>query len=815
MSQNKMLIDATHKEETRVVVVRGNRVEEFDFESQNKAPLKGNIYLAKITRVEPSLQACFVEYGGNRHGFLAFSEIHPDYYQIPVADREALLAEEAEAARREDEGDDEKPKRFQKRRKRGKEAAKTVDSETISEELTEAAEHADGVEPTAMIVEDEAEEEEQIEQLGESDSNDDAREMRMTPLRRKYKIQDVIRRKQVVLIQVVKEERGNKGAAVTTYLSLAGRYSVLMPNTARGGGISRKITQGGDRKRLKEVVGELDVPQGMGVILRTAGANRTGQEIKRDFEYLLRVWETIRDLTLKSHAPQLVHEEGSLIKRSIRDLYGKEVDEVWVAGEEGYAEARDFMKMLMPTHAKNVVAYREPASLFARFGVEQQLDAMYSTTVTLKSGGYIVLNQTEALVAVDVNSGKATKEHHIEDTALKTNLEAADEVARQLRLRDLAGLIVVDFIDMEEHRNNRTVEKRLKDALKNDRARIQVGRISHFGLLEMSRQRLRSGMMESSSEKCAHCMGSGIVRSKASVALHILRALEEHLLKNPLHNVILTTRQDVALYILNVKRGHIAALELQYKVTIEVVVGETDGAHLFTVSKGEQVLTPESAYRPEITKPKFEASHEEGDVEEEIEAEVEEVAPAGETEEEGRNRRNRRKRNRRRNKGDRSDATPVVSTEEFIDYNPDAPVVIEAETVVEEVAAPEKRTRGRRKKDVAVEAVVTEEAAVSEEVSEGEEPKRGLRRGKYGRLDRRPRRDREEGETASEPKAIEVKFVEPAPTPVSVVAPPVVIATPVAEVEAPAPRQRRLPDPEPIIEAPVTDAPVKKGWWRR
>ena len=414
--------------------------------------------------------------------------------------------------------------------------------------------------------------------------------------RRQYKIQEVIKRRQVMLVQVVKEERGTKGAALTTYLSLAGRYCVLMPNTARGGGISRKITSADDRKKLREIAEELEVPEGMGVILRTAGAARTKAEVKRDFEYLLRIWEQVRDLTLKSTAPTLVYEEGSLVKRSIRDLYSKDIDEIVVAGENGYNDAKEFMRMLMPSHAKNVKLYQDTQPIFTRYGIESQLDAMFSPTVQLRSGGYIVINQTEALVAIDVNSGRSTREHHIEDTALKTNVEAAEEVARQLRLRDLAGLIVIDFIDMDEKRNNRTVERRLKDALRNDRARIQVGRISHFGLMEMSRQRIRTSVLESSTEKCPHCGGTGHVRSVSSVALQLLRSIEEMLLKGATHNLIVRTRPEIALYVLNHKRAHLRGLEERFQITLTVNADEEVGGQIgFTIDRGEQVMTLEQA----------------------------------------------------------------------------------------------------------------------------------------------------------------------------------------------------------------------------
>ena len=504
----KMLIDAAHPEETRVAVLDGNRVEDFDFETANRKQLRGNIYLAKVTRVEPSLQAAFVEYGGNRHGFLAFSEIHPDYYAIPSADQEEIKAELA-AAEAESESADEDEEALDERRRR--------------------------------------------------------------ILTRRYKIQEVVRRRQIMLVQVVKEERGNKGAALTTYLSLAGRYCVLMPNTGRGGGISRKITQATDRKRLKKIAQELEVPQGQGLIIRTAGAKRTKTEIKRDYEYLSRAWETIRDETMKSIAPALIYEESSLVKRAIRDLYDKDVDEVHVAGEAAYKEAKDFVRMLLPSHAKRVHLWKETSPIFAKHGVEKQLDSIYSPIVTLKSGGYIVINQAEALVAIDVNSGRATRERNIEQTAFKTNLEAADEAARQMRLRDLAGLIVIDFIDMEENKNDRAVEKRMKDNLRFDRARVQMGKISGFGLLELSRQRRRTGVLEGTSHVCPHCEGAGRVRSVESAALALLRALDEISIKQK--GAVLEARAatDVALYLLNEKRDAIAALETNNRVTVRVL----------------------------------------------------------------------------------------------------------------------------------------------------------------------------------------------------------------------------------------------------
>ncbi|MGI8526877.1 MAG: Rne/Rng family ribonuclease [Pseudolabrys sp.] len=704
---NKMLIDATHPEETRVVVLRGNRVEEFDFESANRKQLRGNIYLAKVTRVEPSLQAAFVDYGGNRHGFLAFSEIHPDYYQIPVADRQALIEDDARQHRDDEAEHERRSGRHGRGRHRSRNAHRrdeavrsepraaqavqdtphteeTLGGETqdvtaipIGENMAGALpvpEHSTGLLPNdsgdaaAAHAQGEADdhghdrsdhdrhdhehtpehqdheaaddheernagetyesaeaatpessepvaangneampaqenenggehpEEDVVESVGGADALEEAQERAPRVRPRQYKIQEVIKRRQVMLVQVVKEERGTKGAALTTYLSLAGRYSVLMPNTARGGGISRKITSAEDRGRLKEIAQDLEVPEGMGVILRTAGASRTKIEVKRDFEYLLRLWETVRDLTLKSTAPKLVYEEGSLTKRSIRDLYNKDIDEIIVAGDEGYKDAKEFMRMLMPSHAKNVKLYRDTQPVFTRFGIESQLDAMFSPTVQLRSGGYIVINQAEALVAIDVNSGRATREHHIEDTALKTNCEAAEEVARQLRLRDLAGLIVIDFIDMEEGRNNRTVERRLKEALRHDRARIQVGRISHFGLMEMSRQRIRTSVLESSTEKCPTCGGSGHVRSVSSVTLALLRAIEEMLIKGATHNLIVRTRAEVALYILNQKRGHLRSLEERFQVTITVNADPSVvGTQSFMVDRGEQVHTPEAA----------------------------------------------------------------------------------------------------------------------------------------------------------------------------------------------------------------------------
>ncbi|MHC5307173.1 Rne/Rng family ribonuclease [Bartonella sp. LJL80] len=639
---NKMLIDASHPEETRVVVVRGNRIEEFDFESEHKKQLKGNIYLARVTRVEPSLQAAFVEYGGNRHGFLAFSEIHPDYYQIPVADRLALLEEEEKAAIDENDADDLAAEKSQKK-KRSKKSKKDKSDETIAaanetevvSEALENDEHDDNDHHDDNG-------EDSVEMVGAEDALEEVPTHQRTQ-RRQYKIQEVIKRRQILLVQVVKEERGNKGAALTTYLSLAGRYSVLMPNTARGGGISRKITNIQDRKRLKDIVKDLDVPKGMGVILRTAGANRTKAEVKRDYEYLMRLWENVRNLTLESVAPSLVYEEGSLIKRSIRDLYNKDIGEILVAGDQGYREAKDFMRMLMPSHAKVVQPYRDPFPIFARNGIETQLDRMLQPQVTLKSGGYLVINQTEALVAIDVNSGRSTKEHSIEETAYQTNLEAAEEVARQLRLRDLAGLVVIDFIDMEEKRNIRVVEKKLKDCLKDDRARIQVGRISHFGLMEMSRQRIRASVLESTMQPCPHCGGTGHIRSDSSVALHVIRSIEEYLLRNPQFNIIVRTPVATALYVLNHKRQVLGDLELRFGLTISIEADDAVGAQHLAIYKGTPAEGTPMAPPP---LPPVEEEPEEETIETVVD-EIEEESPADNSQ--------RRRRRRRGKRSDRDD----------------------------------------------------------------------------------------------------------------------------------------------------------------
>ena len=712
---SKMLIDAAHPEETRVVAVKGTRVEEFDYESASKKQLRGNIYLAKVTRVEPSLQAAFVDYGGNRHGFLAFTEIHPDYYQIPVADRQALLEEEAQEeirARAAEAAEDDAASAGRRRGRRGRgrhdqsapnsrDAAKpqasdekdvggdtasgedaasetetvVLEASHLTHEVSESAEwpepedneaperrseitevpetseddddddHPETVSRSGAFTEggNGASAAETVESVGSEDALEELPERVRRRRGRPYKIQEVIRRRQIILVQVVKEERGTKGAALTTYLSLAGRYTVLMPNTARGGGISRKITTATDRKRLREIAGELEVPDGMGLIVRTAGAQRTKTEIKRDYDYLLRLWETVRDLTLKSTAPALVYEEGSLIKRSIRDLYNKDIDEVLVAGDDAYREAKDFMRMLMPSHAKNVKPYKEPEPIFIRYQVERQLGAMFNPRVVLKSGGYIVINQTEALVAVDVNSGKATREHNIEDTALKTNLEAAEEISRQLRLRDLAGLIVIDFIDMDERRNNRLVERKLKDSLRNDRARIQVGRISHFGLMEMSRQRLRTGMLEGSTGPCPMCQGIGIVRSVESVALDVLRSLEDRLITDGVMPLVATTAVDVALYILNQKRAHLKDIEQRYRIPITVTADEEMHVSQFSIERSAET---------EFTIGDGAVVHMDWAHHDTPAAAPTEPAPAAEAESDQARRRSRRRRHKRRGPGD-------------------------------------------------------------------------------------------------------------------------------------------------------------------
>ncbi len=807
----RMLIDATHAEETRVVVLSGNRLDEFDFDTSTKKQLKGNIYLAKVTRVEPSLQSAFVEYGGNRHGFLSFNEIHPDYYQIPIADRKALAAQEAKEQAAES-------------------AAADARADAGEGEAEEAS--ADG-KPVEVVSGEEV---------------DDISRRRVHPSRR-YKIQEVIKRRQIMLVQVVKEERGNKGAALTSYLSLAGRYCVLMPNTARGGGISRKIVNPDDRKRLKAIAAELPVPEGVGVILRTAGLGRTKAEIKRDFKYLMNLWHDIRELTLKSIAPALINEEANLINRSIRDLYTKDIEEVLVEGEDGYRMAKDFMRRLMPSHAKRVIQYDERIPLYYRYQVEGQLDAMHSPVVRLKSGGYIVLNPTEALVAIDVNSGRATRERNIEETAHKTNLEAAEEIARELRLRDLAGLIVIDFIDMEDPKNNRTVERRFKEAMKHDRARIQMGHISPFGLLELSRQRLRPSLLESSTQVCPHCGGTGRIRSTESTALHVLRVIEEEGIRERSHEATVHVPSAVALYILNQKRAMLNGIEERYGLRV-------------TLAADDSLIPPDYRLERVKTRGRPEEAAEAGEAER-IDADDEAAA--------GRKRRRRSKRPK-----DEEVAAAAAAEEQPAEEEAGGAVEAAGAAEAEKIAeAPRKRRRrgkrgGRRRRGAAAkegaEAAVratsddVAEAAIAAEAIEGPavepeaepepEPERRARakakpETERPKTARRPRRKKAEAaetevaevEVAAPEVAAEVEAEAEAPTEKRARRPRRKTAEPVATDAAPEPSAEpepaaaRQPAPpfEPAPAAPV-DFPVaaveretrdepkpepRRGWWQR
>ncbi|MDC1335018.1 Rne/Rng family ribonuclease [Planktomarina temperata] len=918
----KMLIDATHAEETRVVVVDGNKVEEFDFESQNKRQIAGNIYLAKVTRVEPSLQAAFVDYGGNRHGFLAFSEIHPDYYQIPVADREALMAEEkayAEAMAAEAEQEAQKPKRTRKRR--AKPAAQhsadpietrdvtavdgvvdgmeTIDlsadeegqaaAPLLEDNLSEAAPDAEDANETAEVApesepasagseevvepeaaldtaedpdqEDEDQADDGIESVAQEDDSEDVRPVRK-PRPRRYKIQEVIKVRQIMLIQVVKEERGNKGAALTTYLSLAGRYCVLMPNTARGGGISRKITNAADRKKLKEIATTIVVPEGAGLIVRTAGAKRTKTEIKRDYEYLQRMWEQIRELTLKSSAPSAIYEEGDLIKRSIRDLYNRDIDEVLVEGAAGYRNAKDTMKMIMPSHAKNVKHYMDSMPLFARFQVETFMDGMFNPTVQLKSGGYLVIGITEALVAIDVNSGRATKEGSIEQTALNTNLEAAEEVARQLRLRDLAGLIVIDFIDMDERRNNIAVEKRMKDKLQSDRARIQVGRISGFGLMEMSRQRLRPGMLEASTQPCAHCHGTGLIRSQDSLGLTILRELDEEGGRARSKEVLIKAPISIANFLINQKREHISQIEQRHGMAVRIEADPFLISPDYTIEKFKTATRIVPANSTTVSSVDF-ALMEEID-EQGQEDDQADVIEAVETPEDGDAPKKRRRRRRRRRGG--SDALSGDQSQEDgsqDEASPDAPAV-ESDGEGDKPKR-RRRTRGGAKAkpveenpqdrseelseagEVAVAAppepvADAQDVAVVAEAAPAEKPKRV-------RKPRKTKAQREAEEAAAaqttapiaaveeavvaEEAAPEVAVEKPAAKPKRVRKPAAKKAVAVEETPADAPAPEAV-EPSPVPEAvaaPVAQAdpaplaaepepekpaaPKKRGWWSR
>ncbi|SDW44968.1 RNAse E [Ruegeria halocynthiae] len=919
-----MLIDATHAEETRIVVVDGNKVEEFDFESENKRQLAGNIYLAKVTRVEPSLQAAFVDYGGNRHGFLAFSEIHPDYYQIPVADREALMEEErayAEAMKARDEAEEPRPK---KRRSRSRSKAADVKSddpvetlelsseptgmetidlgdeaedadlsvpegtspmdtvaetpveepkddavdqseeeaaELVSEEATPGTEET-AEEQTEVVAESTSEEavadaaqeestgdstdvetpedaddgedakasdavskDDSIESVADEDDSEDIRPPRK-PRPRRYKIQEVIKVRQVLLVQVVKEERGNKGAALTTYLSLAGRYCVLMPNTARGGGISRKITNAADRKKLKDIASEIDVPVGAGLIVRTAGAKRTKSEIKRDYEYLQRLWEQIRELTLQSIAPAKIYEEGDLIKRSIRDLYNRDIDEVLVEGEGGYRIAKDFMKMIMPSHAKNVKRYEDALPLFARYQVESYLAGMFNPTVQLKSGGYIVIGVTEALVAIDVNSGRATKEGSIEETALKTNLEAAEEVARQLRLRDLAGLIVIDFIDMDERKNNSAVEKRMKDKLKTDRARIQMGRISGFGLMEMSRQRLRPGMLEATTQPCPACHGTGLIRSDDNMALSILRQIEEEGTRRRSREVLVRCPVSIANFLMNQKREHIAQIEARYGLSVRI---EGD-VHLVSPDFSMEKFKTASRVVPEATAPVVSVDASLMDMIDATDEDESEEDTAVQSEEEAKPKRKRRRRRRKKGSGggealdgnaDDPDAVANAETDDQAEtvepqQTEDEPA---AEEEAEKAAKPKKRRAPRRrKKDVEAETKVSEAQPATDEIA-AEPVKAEAEEAEHSE----PATEVETSEKAPEPEVAEAPTETAAESEVVAAPSEDAVEPEVAEAEIQLtpvePERVEAETPAPVLEVvteepdPSPDKPKRRGWW--
>ncbi|WP_394447741.1 Rne/Rng family ribonuclease [Sulfitobacter sp. 1A13496] len=912
-----MLIDATHAEETRVVVVDGNKVEEFDFESENKRQLAGNIYLAKVTRVEPSLQAAFVDYGGNRHGFLAFSEIHPDYYQIPVADRQALLEEErayAEAQAAKDD-EEEKPKRT---RSRSRSRSKSQAAETNSDDAVATAEVAEdnsdqiagmetvdldseeGSSPMERVAETPVEEPENdaaegdvakaedaapakaddaakaedadakddaqadgedadgedkgsdatakddsIESVADEDDSEDIRPVRK-PRPRRYKIQEVIKVRQILLVQVVKEERGNKGAALTTYLSLAGRYCVLMPNTARGGGISRKITNAADRKKLKEIATEIEVPKGAGLIVRTAGAKRTKAEIKRDYEYLQRLWEQIRELTLKSIAPAKIYEEGDLIKRSIRDLYNREIDEIHVEGERGYRIAKDFMKMIMPSHAKNVKLYNESLPLFARYQVESYLSGMFNPTVQLPSGGYIVIGVTEALVAIDVNSGRATKEGSIEQTALKTNLEAADEVARQLRLRDLAGLIVIDFIDMDERKNNAAVEKRMKDRLKTDRARIQVGRISGFGLMEMSRQRLRPGMIEATTQPCHACHGTGLVRSDDNLALSIIRQIEEEGTRRRSREVLVRAPVGIANFLMNQKREHIAHIEMRYGMSVRIEGDPSLVSPDFHIEKfktatrtvppvSDHVVSVDTSLMDQIDEDESAAEAEEAPAAQDASPSDNGNGNGNGEEGEGKSKRRRRRRRSRGGRGrngngdqqngaedqngaQQQDEVKSDEGEKTAPVEAEAPQAEAEAAPAEEKPKPKSRSRSRKPKaEVAPEAEPAPEALAA---AEGEAPKVSAEaegeetpkpKPKRSRRTKKPAAEAAE-ETVSADAVASEEEAAPAPKPKrrsrakAKPVEPVAEATPDAMAEA-LPSEAPIAAPSPETATPVAEAP--------
>jgi ribonuclease E len=823
----RMLIDARHPEETRVAVLKGNRIEEFDFESAEHKQLKGNIYLAKVTRVEPSLQAAFVDYGGNRHGFLAFSEIHPDYYQIPKEDRDALLREEAEHAAEEArlraaEYD---------RDEQGDGGVVEVDDEPMSAEVDE-----DGSEDSAP-----AAPAEEAENGSEESAAENLRKRRQA-LRRRYKIQDVIRRRQVLLVQVVKEERGNKGAALTSYLSLAGRYCVLMPNTSHGGGISRKISSGSDRKRLKQIMADLKLPQSMGLIVRTAGLSRTKTEIKRDFDYLARLWDEIREKTLNSSAPALIYQDSDLIKRAIRDIYNRDIDEVIVEGDDGYRDARNFMKLLMPSHVRRVKQYVDPVPLYQRYGAEDQLSAMYQPLVQLKSGGYVVINPTEALVSIDINSGRSTREHNIEQTAFQTNLEAAHEIARQLRLRDMAGLVVIDFIDMESNGHIRKVEKAMKEALKNDRARIQVGRISSFGLMEMSRQRLRTGVLEASTRPCPHCDGSGLMRTASSAGLSALRMLEDEAARGRGSRLILRAGREAAIYLLNRKRDEIVDVERRYGVAVEVLIEEAfEGARMSVESVGPP---PAERPRPAPVAP-LEAEDEDEEIEEELEeepeAEADADADAEEDEEEPRRgqardeerdgergegaRRRRRRRGRRGGRRREREGEPEGLLSEDAEPAAEEAIPADAEAGPEPEAPaegePAKKGRRRpraRKRGEAVEAVPVEaapaEAAPEADLESAEAPKPKPKRGRRAKPSAKAEAPAErsapaEKSTPAEPaadgaaEAAPVAANDPGPA-----------RRGRSRAKAPVAAPAEAAEPEPASEEGENGGP-RRGWWQR
>jgi ribonuclease E len=932
----RMLIDATHPEETRVVVLNGNRLEEFDFESSTKRQVKGNIYLAKVTRVEPSLQAAFVDYGGNRHGFLAFSEIHPDYYRIPVADRELTehetAADEVGAQQTapdeagvplaealpepvpvppEPEGAEDEAAETEGAEAPGFEASEAEGSalqeptSTLDEGVstgsrdweprsgTSAAElpwedvagvpatlapvtRAEPAESTIMESEAapvrvdeptsataellsasptdylaaEPESGQEVElgagngaDIAEADTvetieADDLEEDEQRPPQtmRHYKIQEVIKRRQIMLVQVSKEERGTKGAALTTYLSLAGRYCVLMPNTARGGGVSRKIINLGDRRRLKEILEQLDIPEGMGVIVRTAGAERSKAEIKRDYEYLLRLWNEIRDLTLKSTAPALIYEEGNLIKRSIRDLYTRDIDEVLVEGEEGYRTAKAFMKMLMPSHARRVQPYRDPQiGLLHRFQVESQIDAIHSPVVQLRSGGYVVINQTEALVAIDVNSGRSTRERNIEETAVRTNLEAAEEIARQLRLRDLAGLIVIDFIDMEEHRNQAAVERRLKEALKSDRARIQVGRISPFGLLEMSRQRLRPSLVEISTQPCPHCGGTGFIRSTESTALYVLRSIEEEGMRRRSAEICVYVPTTVALYILNQKRDSLVQLESRYGLRVLVARDDALIPPTFRLER----LRAYAPTEPTIaqTAPLTQAPEIE-DESDEIDDEAEAMDRKEQDGDEERSRTRRRRRRRRRRDEEAASAAAEGSVSEEAGTGPeelvadDGPADGGDEGEDETDAERRRRRRGRRggrrrsRREGALDPVFAEERTASEMVEILPTPDTGEPEPTPLQASDEP--FVESRFAAPEDVAVTEGTVGPLPSPLPSVETATVsespehpeqgapVASPSERSPVPLPVDEGQPEPQPSVET-VTGKPAspRRGWWQR